>query len=160
MQRPSTRSEIDCENALVSLCSAARSASLGPTPQYFRTIADLKTRAQAFIVGWGPDYPSASNFLQLLFSCGSISTSPLKNVNYSETCDPRLDRLMRRALTLQVSDPPAAGDAWARVDRAVVKGASWVPLFNPTGIDFLSRRVKNYEHNPQYGLLIDQLWVR
>ena len=41
---------------------------------------------------------------------------------------------------------------------AIVLAYQWLP--DMTGIDFLSRRVKNYEHNPQYGLLIDQLWVR
>ena len=34
------------------------------------------------------------------------------------------------------------------------------PVFNPGGIDLVSRRVKNYQHSPQWGLLVDQLWVR
>jgi YVTN family beta-propeller protein len=127
---------------------------------FFNTVADVRQGAQAFVVGWAPDYPSASNFLQLLFSCASLSTNPNQNLNYSEFCDPAVDRLIRRALQLQVTDPHAAGAEWARVDRAVVRAASWAPLFNPTGIDFLSRRMKNYEYNPEFGMLIDQLWVQ
>ena len=33
-------------------------------------------------------------------------------------------------------------------------------LLNPAGVDFVSSRVGNYEHNPKWGLLIDQLWVK
>ena len=112
------------------------------------------------MVGWVPDYPSASNFLQLLFSCGSLSTNPYKNFNFAELCDPSVDGLIHRALQLQVTDPHAAGAEWARVDHAVVRDAAWAPLFNPAGIDFLSHRVKNYQHNPEFGLLVDQLWVK
>jgi proteasome accessory factor A len=64
------------------------------------------------------------------------------------------------AVRLQVTDPHAAGEEWGRVDRAVVQQAPWVALFNPTGVDLVSRRVKNYQHKPEFGLLIDQLWVR
>ena len=35
-----------------------------------------------------------------------------------------------------------------------------VPLVIPSTIDFVSRRVGNYEYSPQHGVLPDQLWVR
>jgi hypothetical protein len=35
-----------------------------------------------------------------------------------------------------------------------------VPLVNPKQLVFLSSRVGNYEYSPQWGLLLDQLWVR
>jgi peptide/nickel transport system substrate-binding protein len=35
-----------------------------------------------------------------------------------------------------------------------------IPLVNPKRVDFLSRRVGNYQYNPQWGILLDQLWVR
>ena len=38
--------------------------------------------------------------------------------------------------------------------------APWVDLFNPKQIDFLSKRVGNYQWNPQWYILIDQLWVK
>jgi peptide/nickel transport system substrate-binding protein len=31
---------------------------------------------------------------------------------------------------------------------------------NGRQIDFVSRRVGNYQYNPQWGALLDQLWVR
>jgi len=68
--------------------------------------------------------------------------------------------MMRTALRLQLTNPPAAGEEWAKVDRTVVNEAPWVAVANPTGIDLISRRVSNYQHNPQWGILLDQLWVR
>jgi len=35
-----------------------------------------------------------------------------------------------------------------------------VQLVTPSTTDFVSRRVGNYQYNPQQGVLIDQLWVR
>lgn len=34
-----------------------------------------------------------------------------------------------------------------------------VPLVTPSITDFVSRRVGDYQYNPQLGVLIDQLWV-
>ena len=34
-----------------------------------------------------------------------------------------------------------------------------VPLLVPEGIDLVSRRVGNYQHNPQWGVILSQLWV-
>ena len=31
---------------------------------------------------------------------------------------------------------------------------------DPRVVDFVSPRSGNYQHNPQWGLLVDQLWVR
>ena len=61
---------------------------------------------------------------------------------------------------MTVTDPPAADALWARIDRKVTQAAPWVPVLNPAGVDFVSSRVGNYEHNPKWGLLIDQLWVK
>jgi hypothetical protein len=49
---------------------------------------------------------------------------------------------------------------WARIDRELVNRAVWLPMINERGIDFLSRRVANYESHPYWGLIADQLWVR
>jgi hypothetical protein len=37
---------------------------------------------------------------------------------------------------------------WASVDRRLVDAAAAVPLVTPRGIDFVSARLRNYEHNP------------
>ena len=68
--------------------------------------------------------------------------------------------MTQHALELQATDPYQAGLVWAKVDQAVTQQAPWAAALTPTGIDLVSRRVKNYQHNPQFGLLVDQLWVR
>ena len=40
-------------------------------------------------------------------------------------------------------------------DRAVV-----IPYINAKATDFVSKRLENYQHHPEFGLLIDQVWLR
>ncbi|MDQ4005847.1 MAG: ABC transporter substrate-binding protein, partial [Actinomycetota bacterium] len=128
--------------------------------RHFEFVANSRNRAQIFGVGWIQDYAAASNFLDLLFSCESFVPNNPFNFNFAELCDPRIDALIDRAFELQLSDPSAAGRAWADVDRAVVDTAAWIPVANPLGVDFLSERVGNFQRHPQWGLLLGQLWVR
>jgi ABC-type transport system substrate-binding protein len=51
-------------------------------------------------------------------------------------------------------------ELWAQNDRRIVDQAPWVPLYNTRSADFVSERVGNYQHHPQWGVLVDQLWVR
>jgi ABC-type transport system substrate-binding protein len=97
-------------------------------------------------------YPAPSEFSVPLISCGSF--------NFARFCNAKIDAAIRRAFTVQTSDPRAANELWARVDRDLVNQAPHVPLTNPRGIDLVSPRVGNYQYNPQWGALIDQLWVR
>jgi len=127
---------------------------------FFTEVAEAKYRAQTFDYTWIADYPAASDFLDLLFSCRLLKPNSPGNPDASQFCDPAIDRMTARALRLQATYPYAAGLQWAKVDRAVVQQAPWASAATPTGIDLVSRRVKNYEHNPQWGMLVDQLWVR
>ncbi len=72
----------------------------------------------------------------------------------------RFDRRMEKARRLQLIRPAIANRLWQEVDRMIVDQAVWVPLINPYGIDFVSERVGNYQRNPQFGVLLSQLWVR
>ena len=79
----------------------------------------------------------------------------------SEFCNPSIDRQMRKAQAEQASDPVGARALWQRVDREVTDAAPWVPLIATKDVNFLSKRVGNYQFSPDAnGLLIDQLWVR
>ena len=129
---------------------------------YWSAIADSRNKPQIGFTGWSADYPAASDFLLNLFGCASFrSADPTQNQNFSEFCDPALDRAMKRAVALQTVDPAAARAAWEQIDRKVADLAPWVPLFNPENLDIMSKRVGNYQWNPSgFGLLIDQLWVR
>ena len=126
---------------------------------FFTDVVQAKFHAQTFGYTWIQDYPAAADFLNLLFGCKSIQNDG-GNANASQFCDPAIDRMTQHALELQATDPYQAGLAWAKVDQAVTQQAPWAAALTPTGIDLVSRRVKNYQHNPQFGLLVDQLWVR
>lgn len=75
-------------------------------------------------------------------------------------CDHAFERKVRSALSVQVRDPHAAIELWARLERELVERAIAVPLVNPKQVHFVSRRVGNYQLHPVFGVLISQLWVR
>jgi peptide/nickel transport system substrate-binding protein len=128
---------------------------------YYGAIGARSTRAQIGWAGWVRDYTSASDFLRPLYSCGGITSGrPLETSNYSLFCDPRVEAAIRSAERLQQQDPTAGTRAWARVDRMIVDRAPTVPYANNLQLTLLSRRVGNYQFNPQWGVLLDQLWVR
>jgi peptide/nickel transport system substrate-binding protein len=127
--------------------------------RYFGLISDSRTRAQIFGFGWIADYAVPSNFLDLLFSCDSYVPASPFNPNTTGLCDPSLDRMMERAQKLDVSNPPAARKLWAEIDRRVVDLAPWAPTVNLYSNDFVSERVGNYQYNPQWGVILSQLWV-
>jgi peptide/nickel transport system substrate-binding protein len=104
--------------------------------------------------GWAADYPAASNFIVPFHSCDASFYPP------SGFCDPDIDALIDRASRLQLEDPAAAGALWAEIDRAIVNQAPHVWLFNDVGVQFVSERVGNYQWSLQWGVLLDQLWVR
>ena len=68
--------------------------------------------------------------------------------------------MIEGATQVQVDDPVAAGALWAEVDRAIVDKAPYVWLTNPNTIGFVSERAGNYQHIPQTGVLLSQLWIR
>ncbi len=67
---------------------------------------------------------------------------------------------MNQALAVEATDQNAANALWARIDRGIVDEAPWIPLYNAIWADFTSKRVGNYQYNPQWHPLIDQMWVR
>jgi YVTN family beta-propeller protein len=131
-----------------------------PATRYWRYISNSRHRAQIGTIWWGSDFPAASDYLEQLFGCRSFHTNDSHNINWSEFCDRNAERLMDRALRLQPTDARAANALWARAERRMVDQAAAVPLDNPKQVDVLSRRVGNYEFSPQWGVLLDQLWVR
>ena len=103
--------------------------------------------------GWAADYPAASNFVALL-TCDSSQTPR------SGFCDPDIDAMIQRANRVQLEDPAAAGALWADIDREIVDQAPYLWLVNPIHVAFVSERVGNYQFNPQWDSLLNQLWVR
>jgi YVTN family beta-propeller protein len=130
------------------------------TSSYFGTVSDSRTRAQIGFAGWAADYPAASAFINVLLTCKSFHPASADQVNIAEFCDRDIDAKIKRALALQANDPAAAGPLWAAVDRSIVDKAPWVPTHTSKVLSFVSKRIGNYQYNPQWGVLLDQFWVR
>jgi peptide/nickel transport system substrate-binding protein len=129
-----------------------------PGHKYYPTITDSRRKIQVAGIGWHGDYPSPSNFFTSLLTCSSFRLGSTFNV--AEFCDPRIDAEIARARSLQTSDPQAAAELWRKIDRDVVDQAPWIVTDNPQTADFVSRRVGNYQYSPQWGALLDQMWVK
>lgn len=123
------------------------------------TTANSKYRVSSVISGWAADYPNPADFIDLLLSCRAFVPGDDRNLNTSEFCDPKMDNLMRQAEAVQVRNPGLGAQLWQRADREAVDQAPWVPLINGAGIDVLSSRTGNYQWNPEWSVLLDQLWV-
>jgi peptide/nickel transport system substrate-binding protein len=93
-------------------------------------------------------------------SCKNYRPLSDLNNNRAAFCDPTVERMLDHALRLRTSRPEAANRLWARIDREIVGRAPWLPTVNLRTIDFVSKSVGNYQFHPQWGLLLDQLWVK
>jgi peptide/nickel transport system substrate-binding protein len=127
---------------------------------YFEYAADSRHRVEIGTLGWVADFAAPSVFLRNLFSCASFRPKSRSNRNLSEFCDRGIDAQMSRAAAVQASDPVRANVLWADVDRALTDRAAAVPLVDRSAVVLASKRVGNYQYHPQWGTLLDQLWVR
>jgi peptide/nickel transport system substrate-binding protein len=126
---------------------------------YFGVVYRAHPQADLAFNGYGADYPAASKYLQDLFSCRYADPAKPSG-NLGRFCEPTVESKMQQALSLQQSQPAAAGRLWQQVDRAVVDQAALLPLCIRVDVTVTSRRVGNYLHQPGAGVLIDQLWVK
>jgi peptide/nickel transport system substrate-binding protein len=119
-----------------------------------------KLHLQAGFDGWYADFATPGGFIAPTLTCGSYNKQDLSNnTNVSEFCDPSIDREVARAESLEPSAPQAATKLWAKIDSDLVNEAPWVPFENADVVELVSRRVGNYQFNPQWLTLLDQLWV-
>jgi YVTN family beta-propeller protein len=118
-----------------------------------------KLHVQALFSGWYQDYPTDAGFLVGPLACSSYKPDA-SNTNFSEFCDPAIDREMARAERLQATDPVAATRLWAKVDRDLTDAAPWITFASSQDLELLSNRVGNYQYSPVLGALLAQLWVK
>jgi peptide/nickel transport system substrate-binding protein len=126
---------------------------------YVRRLYDSRQRTQIGWFSWYQDYPAPSDFIRTLLTCQSFLPGNPGNINAAEFCNQRIDAQVTHALALQPRDPSAAWALWARIDHEIVGQAPWVPVYNPRSLVLLSARVGNYQFDPYWSVLIDQLWV-
>jgi YVTN family beta-propeller protein len=129
---------------------------------YWQKVLDSRTRVQAGYIGWNADYPSSLAFFQQQFSCGAFvpNSSEFANTNVTELCNRGIDAEISRAAAVQVQDPPAAVPLWQKLERDLLAQAPVVPAYNGRAVVFVSKRIGDYQYHPQWGVLLDQLWVK
>jgi peptide/nickel transport system substrate-binding protein len=132
-----------------------------PLHRYFERVLDSRSRAQVGYWGWAAEFPSPIDVVQPVFSCaGFVPASPQLSRDPSGFCDRGIDARMRRAAALQAEDPSAANVLWQRIEREILAQAPMVPTSNRRSVDFVAERVGHYEYHPQWGVLLDRLWIR
>ena len=115
---------------------------------------------QAAYADWYQDYPAASDFLDVLFGCDYFHPGSDASPNISGFCDKSIESQMNQAGTLAETNPTAANQLWAQIDREVTDQAPLVSLFNPDFIGFVSKRVGGYQFSPLWYFLVAQAWVK
>jgi peptide/nickel transport system substrate-binding protein len=108
---------------------------------------------------WYQDYPAQSDFLNVLLGCGTIHPNSDASPNIAAFCDQSINAQINQAESMESTDPKGAATLWTKIDHEDTNAAPWVDLFNPKQIDFLSANVHGYKWNPQWYILIDQLWL-
>ena len=73
---------------------------------------------------------------------------------------PAGERTDRAGVESRGHRPGSRASAVGEDQRDIVDLAPLVPLFTPSGASVVSKRVGNYQDNPELGILFDQLWVR
>jgi len=126
----------------------------------FTYIQNTNNKVQISITQWYQDYPAASDFLYVLFGCESFHEGSDSSVNISGFCDKDINNKMKKALELGVEDQKAANKMWAEIDKAVTDKAAAAGLFTPKHLDFVSKRVGNFQFNSQYYWMVTQSWVK
>ena len=126
----------------------------------FTYIQNTNNKVQMSVTQWYQDYPAASDFLNILFGCASFTPGSDSSINMAGFCDKDIDAKMQAALALGVTDPEGANKMWAEVDKAVTDSAAAAALFTPKHLDFVSKRLGNFQFNSQYYYMVTQSWVQ
>jgi DNA-binding SARP family transcriptional activator/ABC-type transport system substrate-binding protein/DNA-binding beta-propeller fold protein YncE len=149
-----------------ALVSALRSIGYRPhvisgDAEFYRRLANPHGQWNISGGDWVADTPSPSEFLDRLLSCANYHPKdPARTTNGGGFCNARFDHLVRQAGAMQLTNPAAAQDIWARADHLAVDQAAWVPLVNTASAELLSRRAGHFTLAANSLPQIDQLWVR
>jgi peptide/nickel transport system substrate-binding protein len=109
---------------------------------------------------WYQDYPSPSDFLNVLLSCASFHPGSDASINMSEFCDPAIDAQIQQAMTLALTDSAAANRQWTAIDRTLTDLAPLVTLFQISKLDIVSARVGHFRSSPLFHFIFSEAWVQ
>lgn len=103
--------------------------------------------------GWVADYPDPSSYIPQYFGCDG-------GLDIGYYCDPHLDRSIREASALELTNLAAATARQTAIDRQLSDDAAWAPTESLRNVQVVSQRLRNYQYNPMWGFLADQAWLR
>jgi peptide/nickel transport system substrate-binding protein len=126
----------------------------------FTYIQNTNNKVQMSVTQWYQDYPAASDFLNILFGCASFTPGSESSINIAGYCNKDVDAKMQAALALGVTDPEGANKMWAEIDKSVTDDAPAAALFTPKHLDFVSKRLGNFQFNSQFYWMVTQSWVQ
>ena len=126
----------------------------------FTYIQNTNNKVQISLAFWSQDYPTASDFLYILFSCDSFHAGSDSSINVTGYCDQGTEGMMKKALATAVTDPAAANKMWAAVDKKITDSAADAVLFVPKHVDFIDKRLGNFSFNPQDFFMFSLAWVQ
>ena len=121
---------------------------------------NTKNKVQINVTQWYQDYPTASDFLYVLFGCESFHPGSDSSINMAGFCNKKINAQMHKALDQANTDEPGANKLWAKIDRQVTDQAPMATLFNPKHIDFVSKRVGNFTFSKEFYWLVAKSWVQ
>jgi peptide/nickel transport system substrate-binding protein len=126
----------------------------------FTYIQNTNNKVQISFSRWYQDYPAASDFLNVLFSCASFREGSDASINISGLCDKSLDAEIARAQLESITNPSGANAMWGAIDRRITDLAAVAVLFNPKRVSFFSKRIQNIQISGQFQWLFAQSWVQ
>jgi ABC-type transport system substrate-binding protein len=126
---------------------------------FYQYVADSRNRVHMAGFWVVSSSTSPASWFTDGLSCAARAFANPNNGNPALYCNRKLDTKIAHAVDVQLTDPAASTPLWAKVDQEATLDAPWLPLFTQGGVDFVSKRVGNYPHNPVYQILLDQLWA-
>jgi peptide/nickel transport system substrate-binding protein len=125
-------------------------------------VQDSRNKSQMSFSYWRPDYAAPSNFLEVAFGCSGYHPGTTASPNLAGFCDPAIEAKIKVALKTQLTDVEAANKLWAAIDKLETDAAPLIPLFVQNRLDFVSKRVGNFQASPSVvgDFMIDQAWVQ
>jgi len=115
---------------------------------------------QVGLTDWYQDYPSPSDFLNVLLSCASFHPGSDASINMSEFCSPAIDAQMRQTMDTANTDQAAALADWTAIDRELTDLAPLVTLFQINKLDITSARVGHFRSSPLFHFIFSEAWVQ
>jgi ABC-type transport system substrate-binding protein len=145
-------------NLEAPLLSGWRSAGLDVTPrdvEWNSWIREgVRGEGELYISGWVADYPSADNFLYLLFHSSSSGAGTL----WTFYDNSQVDRLLEEAR--RTLDESRRLDQYAQAEKRILADAPVIPLYFYRAFRVADSRVQNQALDPMGAMDMWKVWVK